>query len=92
MNRRYHRCATVRVLRFQRRIKPIVRFMDRRIIRSSVATFVPSVLHDTIIHHKAVTAFQLLSVAEDDLTMTTFLALSLYILQKVKLELQSSKD
>jgi hypothetical protein len=89
---RYHRCATVRVLRIQRRIKPIVRFVDRRIVRSSVATFVPSVLHDTIVHHKAVTAFQLLNVAEDDLSMTTILALSLYIAHKIKLELQSSKD
>lgn len=76
-----------------RKTMPVVhktgRFVERHVIRTSVASFVPSVVNDTLVHHVRVTPEQLIHVMTDDVTVSSMTALALIL---VKLGPLSKRD
>lgn len=76
-------CVTVR--RAWKKTMPVVhktgRFVERHVIRTSVASFVPSVMNDTFMHHAHVTPEQLVHVMTDDVTVTSMTALAFILIK-----------
>lgn len=84
------RCVTLHAIRTARRAKnilrtaePVVRrtgrFVERRIVRSSVVSFVPSLLNDTLIHHHSVTPDEIFHLVTDDVSVTSLVALAMLL-------------
>jgi hypothetical protein len=46
-----------------------------------VASFVPSLLNETVVHHQALTPAELLHVATDDISVSTAVALTNILLK-----------
>lgn len=63
------RCVRLHVLRGVRQARPVIhrtgRFVQRHVIKTSVASFVPTLLNDTVVHHQALTPAEILHVASD---------------------------
>lgn len=74
------RCVRLHVLRGVRQARPVIhrtgRFVKQHVVKSSVMSFVPSVMNDTFIHHQALTPVELLHVATDDISITSIVALA----------------
>ena len=79
------RCVRLHVLRGVRQARPVIhrtgRFVQRHVVKTSVVSFVPSVLNDTIIHHQALTPAELIHVATDDISVTSVVALANILLK-----------
>ena len=81
------RCVRLHAIRVARHAKPLIRrterFVKRHVVHSSMVSFVPSLLNDTIIHHKGITPAEILQVATDDLSVTTVTALVTILIKLV---------
>jgi hypothetical protein len=79
------RCVRLHVLRGVRQARPVVRrtgrFVHRHVVKTTVASFVPSLLNDTVVHHQALTPAELLHVATDDISVSTVVALTNVLLK-----------
>ena len=78
------RCVTLHVLRATRQVKrlgrePVVRrttrFVERHVVKSSVAAFVPTVVNDTLMHHQAITLDNMIHLVTDDVSVSSMVAL-----------------
>ena len=78
------RCVTLHVLKATRQVKrigrePVVRrttrFVERHVVKSSVAAFVPTVMNDTLIHHQAITTDAIIHIVSDDVSVSSMMAL-----------------
>lgn len=81
------RCVRLHVLRGVRQARPLIhrtsRFVNRHVVKSSMVSFVPSLLNDTIVHHQSITPIELFHVASDDISITAVIAVAT-ILVKMK--------
>jgi len=84
------RCVTLHVLRATRQVKrlgrePVVRrttkFVERHVVKSSVAAFMPTIVNDTLIHHQAITLDTLFHVATDDVSVSSMMALVIILMR-----------
>jgi hypothetical protein len=84
------RCVTLHVLKATRHAKrlgrePVVRrttrFVERHVVKSSAAAFVPSIVNDTLIHHQAVTLDTLFHVVTDDVSVSSMVALATVLMR-----------
>lgn len=84
------RCVTLHVLKATRQVKrigrePVVRrttrFVERHVVKSSVAAFMPTIVNDTLIHHQAVTMDTLIHVATDDVSVSSMVALATVLMR-----------
>jgi len=78
------RCVTLHVLKATRQVKrigrePVVRrttrFVERHVVKSSVAAFVPTIVNDTLIHHQAITTDAIIHIVSDDVSVSSMMAL-----------------
>jgi hypothetical protein len=79
------RCVRLHVLRGVRQARPVIhrtgRFVQRHVVKTTVASFVPSLLNDTVVHHQALTPVEILRVATDDISVSTVVALTNILLK-----------
>jgi len=84
------RCVTLHVLKATRQVKrigrePVVRrtskFVERHVVKSSVAAFVPTVMNDTLIHHQAITADTIIHIVTDDVSVSSMVALATILMR-----------
>jgi len=84
------RCVTLHVLRVTRQVKrfgrePVVRrttkFVERHVVKSSAAAFVPTIVNDTLLHHQAITMDTLIHVATDDVSVASMVALATVLMR-----------
>lgn len=76
------RCLRLAVVTSKRLAKKQVvrrtkRFVEQHVVRSSLVSFVPSVVNEAVVHHKAVTLATILQVASDDAAVTILTALAI---------------
>lgn len=80
------RLHTLRTMRRVKRFEPVVRrtgrFVKRHVIDSSVVSFVPSVLNDTLMHHHHVSPNEIIRVVTDEVSVTSLVAV-MQILMKL---------
>lgn len=78
------RCVTLHVLKATRQVKrigrePVVRrttrFVERHVVKSSVAAFVPTIVNDTLFHHQAITTDAIIHIVSDDVSVSSMMAL-----------------
>jgi len=73
------------VIRVRRVVIPAIqktsRFVERHVVRTSVAGFVPSVVNDVFVHHVKVTPVELIHVATDDVTVSSMTALAMALMR-----------
>jgi hypothetical protein len=86
------RCVTLHVLKATRHAKrlgrePVVRrttkFVERHVVKSSVAAFVPTIVNDTLMHHQAITLDKMIHVATDDVSVSSMMALVVILMRLV---------
>lgn len=86
------RCVTLHVLKATRQVKrigrePVVRrtskFVERHVVKSSVAAFVPTVMNDTLIHHQAITADTIIHIVTDDVSVSSMVALATLLMRLI---------
>jgi hypothetical protein len=84
------RCVTLHVLKATRHAKrlgrePVVRrttkFVERHVVKSSVAAFVPTVMNDTLIHHQAITVDNMIHLVTDDVSVSSMVALATILMR-----------
>ena len=84
------RCVTLHVLKATRHAKrlgrePVVRrttkFVERHVVNSSVAAFVPTVVTDTLMHHQAITADTIIHIVTDDVSVSSMVALATVLMR-----------
>jgi len=84
------RCVTLHVLKATRHAKrlgrePVVRrttkFVERHVVKSSVAAFVPTVMNDTLIHHQAITTDAIIHIVSDDVSVSSMMALATILMR-----------
>ena len=84
------RCVTLHVLKATRPAKrlgrePVVRrttkFVERHVVKSSVAAFVPTVMNDTLIHHQAITTDAIIHIVSDDVSVSSMMALATILMR-----------
>jgi len=84
------RCVTLHVLRATRQVKrlgrePVVRrttkFVERHVVKSSVAAFVPTVMNDTLMHHQAITTDAIIHIVSDDVSVSSMIALATMLMR-----------
>jgi hypothetical protein len=84
------RCVRLHVLRGVRQARPVLqrttRFVNRHVVKSSMVSFVPSLLNDTIVHHQSITPLELLHIASDDISVTTVVALATILVKRFELQ------
>jgi len=82
------RCIRLYVARGVRHVRPVIhktsKFVNRHVVKSSIVSFVPSLLNDTIVHHQALTPVELLHVATDDISVTTVVALTTILVKRIE--------
>jgi hypothetical protein len=82
------RCVRLHVLRGVRHVRPVIqrttKFVNRHVIKSSVVSFVPSLLNDTIVHHQPFTPEEFFHVASDDISVTTVIALTTILVKRIE--------
>jgi hypothetical protein len=84
------RCVTLHVLKATLHAKrlgrePVVRrttkFVERHVVKSSVAAFVPTVMNDTLIHHQAITTDTIIHIMSDDVSVSSMMALATILMR-----------
>lgn len=84
------RCVTLHVLKATRHAKrlgrePVVRrtskFVERHVVKSSVAAFVPTVMNDTLIHHQAITIDTICHIVTDDVSVSSMVGLATVLMR-----------
>ena len=84
------RCVTLHVLKATRHAKrlgrePVVRrtkkFVERHVVKSSVAAFVPTVVNDTLMHHQAITTDAIIHIVSDDVSVSSMMALATILMR-----------
>jgi hypothetical protein len=59
------------------------RFVERHVVHTSVASFIPSVVNNAVIHHMHVTPDQLLNVATDNVSVSSMTALAMLLMRLI---------
>ncbi len=86
------RCVTLHVLKATRHAKrlgrePVVRrttkFVERHVVKSSVAAIVPTIVNDTLFHHQAVTLDNMIHLVSDDVSVSSMVALATFLMRLV---------
>ena len=84
------RCVTLHVLKATRHAKrlgrePVVRrtkkFVERHVVKSSVAAFVPTFVNDTLMHHQAITTDAIIHIVSDDVSVSSMMALATILMR-----------
>jgi hypothetical protein len=87
------RCLRFHVIRVTR--NPIVRhtsrFVERHVVQSSVASFVPTLLNEAVVHHQKITPDRIIQVASDDVSVTVTAALMTTLLIQTGISLRAMK-
>jgi len=86
------RCVTLHVLKATRQVKrlgrePVVRrttkFVERHVVKSSVAAFMPTIVNDTLMHHQAITLDNMIHIVSDDVSVSSMMALVIILMRLV---------
>lgn len=88
------RCVRFHVIRATR--NPIVRhtsrFVNRHVVQSSVASFVPTLLNEAVVHHQKITPDRLIQVASDDVSISFATALCVTLLVHSRISFGAMKS
>ena len=88
------RCVTLHVRRATRHAKRLgrepavrqtTRFVERHVVKSSLAAFVPTIMNETLIHHQALTLDSMIHVVTDDFSVSSMVALIPFIQRLIRL-------
>lgn len=87
------RCVRFHVIRVVRNplVRHTSRFVERRVIHSSVASFVPSLLNDVMIHHQKCTPERVVQLVSDDVSVTFVTALAMTLLIQTGISIRTGK-
>lgn len=75
------RRSCIRVRRIVRRSGVIVE--TKKVVETSVVSFVPSIMNDTIVHHAHVTPTEIVHVAADNITVSSMTALAMMLMRLI---------
>ena len=73
------RRSCIRVRRIARRTGIVIE--TKKVVETTVVSFVPSIMNDTVVHHAHVTPTEIVHVATDNITVSSMTALAMMLMR-----------